>query len=550
MNLTMLTLTTPNDNILKGEQFATRLAQVCGDLPPVTPLEGIKYKRILIPGIVGGEIQFAQLSFLAHALRMRGAEVTALLCDGFLPACTLKKVDHHESACTRWCHTNIGPFARAAQLPHRWYSEFITEREKQECLRLAQNVKVDELRSFEYRGIPLGFHVDRSVESFFKVGAYDLDDPAIVAKGREFLTAAMWLTIIGERALDELQIEKVFMEDGEKTDWGILRAVARHRGIPVDVVLGAPRGHSLLIEHDRFPEPNEQMPLWSKWRDIPLTGEQNEELDTYFQSRTDTPYEDQKWTATASVEDEAELRFKIGLPDRVDGLLFSMFPNLSFDAKLTTKTPTFDTAAEWVAQTVKFFERYPQHHLIVKVHPSEAIQNVKDPTVPYLTARFNPLPPNVHVISPTTDIMAIDVMRLSDVVMVYTSTVGVEAAYFGKPVINVGGGWHVGRGFSTDALTKEQYEEALDDICSQGEPPTAPQELGRRYAYAVFFRSLMPIKYYKAMYPNITELPLQSLKDLAPGCDPTIDQVCRGVLFEEPFCRPEDIDVNSQTTGV
>lgn len=537
----MPTATTPRDKLLKGEQFTARLTQICHDLPPVNPLAGIKYKRILVPGIVGGEIQFAQLSFLAHALRMRGAKVTALLCDGFLPACTLKKVDHHESACTRWCHKNVGPFAHAAKLPHRWYSQFINEREKLECVRVAQNVAIDELRSFEFRGVPLGFHVDRSVESFFKVGAYDLTDPAIVAKGREFLVAAMWLTIIGERVLDELAIDKVFMEDGEKTDWGIIRSVARRRGIPVDVVLGAPRGHSLLIEHDRYPANNEQMPLWPKWRDIPLTDSQNEELDAYFETRAATPYEDQHWTVTSSISNHSDLRRKIGLPDRSEGLLFAMFPNLSFDAKLTTKTPTFDTASEWVAQTVRFFERYPQHHLIVKVHPSELIQNVQDPTVRFLAERFDTLPPNVHLLSPNTEVMAIDVVRLVDVVMVYTSTVGVEAAYYGKTVINVGGGWHVGRGYSIDATSATHYIEKLDELCAKGRSPAPPTEIGRRYAYAVFFRSLLPIHYYKAMYPNITELPLESLQELAVGCDDSIDQVCRGVLLDEDFCRPSDI---------
>ena len=215
----MLTLRTSPEPLLKGEHFTARLAEICRRLPEVSSAEGIKYRRILIPGIVGGEIQFAQLAFLAHALRMRGADVTALLCDGFLPACTLRKVDHHESACTRWCHKNVGPFARAAKLAHRWYSEFITEPQKQECLRVAQNVPIDELRSFEFRGIPLGVHVDRSIESYFKVGTYDLDDPTAVAKGREFLVAAMWLTIIGQRVLDELEIEKVGKDLRSMMSW-------------------------------------------------------------------------------------------------------------------------------------------------------------------------------------------------------------------------------------------------------------------------------------------------------------------------------------------
>jgi len=480
------------------------------------------------------------LAFIAHALRMRGAEATGLLCDELLPACTARKVDHYESACRRWCYKNIRPFVQAARLPHRWYSEFITQREKDELARVAGRVPPEKLRTFEYRGIPLGAHVDRSIESYFKVGKFDLDNPKMVAQGREFLTSAMYLTLISERALEELRIDKVFMEDGEKTDWGVFREVARHRGIPVEVVLGAPRGNALLIERDRHPAPNDQMPLWPKWKDIPLTESQNAELDEYFSRRAARPYEDHSWTSTAPIADPADIRRQIGLPSSRSGLIFAIFPNLSYDAKLTTRCPTYDTAAEWVAETIRFFEPWPQHHLVVKIHPSERIQQALDPTLDYLADNFPALPDNVHVLPPETHLMAQDVLRVADVALVYTSTVGVEAAYLGKPVVNVGGGWHAARGYTMDVTRPEQYLDILADICAGRRSCDPPKELGRRYAYAVFFRSLLPIRHFSAMYPRITGLHLNSLHDLAPGRDPTMDVICRGVLLDEPFCREEE----------
>ena len=210
------------DTLLKGESFTARVAEICRVLPDVSPLADLKYRRILIPGLLGGEVQFSLMAFIGHALRMRGAEVTALLCDKVLPACTLRKVDHYESACDRWCFRNAQPFVRAARLSHRWYGEFITAQEKESCMRDAIRVPVDELMTFEFRGIRLGYQIDRSIESYFKVGKVDLDNPAMIAKGREFLAAAMLLTLVGERVLDTLEIEKVFVEDGEKIDWGVL----------------------------------------------------------------------------------------------------------------------------------------------------------------------------------------------------------------------------------------------------------------------------------------------------------------------------------------
>ena len=115
-----MTTQAPTIPILKGPAFAERLAEVCHDgLPAIRRLPDLRYERILIPHLVGGELPYALHGVIGQALRMRGAEVTALVCDSFLPACVSRKVDHYESACTRWCHRNAEPFARAMGLPCR-----------------------------------------------------------------------------------------------------------------------------------------------------------------------------------------------------------------------------------------------------------------------------------------------------------------------------------------------------------------------------------------------------------------------------------------------
>jgi hypothetical protein len=102
----------------------------------------------------------------------------------------------------------------------------------------------------------------------------------------------------------------------------------------------------------------------------------------------------------------------------------------------------------------------------------------------------------------------------------------------------VGGGWHAGRGISTDVKTPAAYFQALQQLLQRGIPPIASLETARRYAYTVFFRSSLPIRHYQAMDTGMTELCLDSLHDLQPGHDPTNDTICRGVLLDEPFENP------------
>lgn len=618
----------PEPAILKGASFTARLSEVSREPLPIQPLADLKYRRILIPGVLGGEVQFALLGFIGQALRLRGAEVTALMCDEFLPACTLQKVDHHEKACSRWCHKNAGPFAKALRLPHRWYSEFITTAERAECDRIAAETPAGQLMSFRWRGVDFGRHVHLSIDSHFKVGCHDPNNPAMVAKAYEFLRGAMYLVRIAERALEQLRIDKVFMEDGQKIDWGVFRSVAALRGIPVDVAMGSTRGGSITLERDRPGRRTLLMPEWPRWRDQPLTAAQRHRLEAYFDTRATVPYEGRSLCSWAVPAHDAEVRRRLNLepaagphsdrrtgeanadgagsvgcgPYRADGnagpsggsfrvgadagqpdrdprgsshgseqpaggsgqvansagepgcgpsqvatsagrpgrgpaRVFGMFPNLSYDAGLTSTDPAFPTAAEWVVQTIRFFgERAAGDSvLVVKAHPAELERRVLDPVLSEVRRRCEVLPPNVRLIPPESTLTAHDVIRQLDVALVYTSTVAVEAAYLGKPVVLVGGGPHFGMGITHDVATPAEYFELLAEMCAGRMPPAVPRAVQERYAYAVFFRSVLPVRFYSERELNITAIHLDRLADLAPGYDESLDAICRGILLDEPF---------------
>ncbi len=51
--------------ILKGDDFAAQVAHICQDLLPSDPWPGLKYQRILVPGLTGSERQVVSLGFIA-----------------------------------------------------------------------------------------------------------------------------------------------------------------------------------------------------------------------------------------------------------------------------------------------------------------------------------------------------------------------------------------------------------------------------------------------------------------------------------------------------
>jgi len=525
-------------NAIKGNAFAQCLRDACAGPFPSHPIGKIKYKRILLPHMIGGEMYVALVGVIGQALRIRGAEAVALTCDQFLPACTMRKVDHYESACTRWCHKNAQSFAEALQLPYRWYSAFITAEDKSKCDRLADAMSPDELIDFEHKGVQLGQHVALSIGSYFKIGKLDLSDPAQLAHARAFARSAMYLNIVGHNAIDEMRIDKVLMEDGKKVDWGVIRSVAAKKGVPVDCIRSAFRGYSIRFEYDRPPALMMLMPEWKTWQHIPLTSSQEHILDEYLACREKTPFESRSACWQAHIADKNRVCRKIGLGDHITGKVFAMFPNVSFDAGLTHTVTAFENANRWVTETIRFLQDRPEHHLIVKVHPAEYHRNAQDPLIPLIQKLFTELPANVHLIPPNTDITAQAAAKLADWVLCYTSTIGVEAAALGKPVMIVGGGWNSGRGFTQDVTSPQQYFELLESICAQTMQYEHPLELARRYAYALFFRSNILINHFEVLDVGVTALKIKSLNDLMPGRDPSMDVICRGILNDEIIESP------------
>jgi hypothetical protein len=498
------------------------------------PLGELKHERILIPGLCGGEVQFALLGFIGQALRIRGAKVTALMCDELLPACTLRKVDHQESACSRWCHKNSGPFARAMKLSHRWYSEFITAEKMQEAQSLAREVPVEEIAHFCYRDIDVGELIDRSLESFFLVGRVDIHAPQVQRKSREFLLASLYLTEIGYRVLDELRIDKVLLEDGTKTDWGVIRAVALHLGIPVDLVAISPRGERVVIEWDHPPHSPDSMPAWADWKDLALSHQQEAELDEYMAYRERVPKDGTTFSAGTRSAAPEEVRRQLGLPEKTHAgpLIFAMFTNVGYEARLGIDRPAFDTASAWLSGTVEFFRRWPRHHLIVRVHPGEMYWGARDSVLDCLADYSATLPPNVHLAMPDSPLTAQSVVKASDIVLVYASTVAVEAAALGKPVILIGGGWHAGRGFTVDVTTPQQYFDRLQQVCDGRETLRVPLALARRYAYAFLFRAALPTEFFSTHDVNVSKIRIDSVNDLAPGRDESMDSICQTILLD------------------
>ena len=119
-----------------------------------------------------------------------------------------------------------------------------------------------------------------------------------------------------------------------------------------------------------------------------------------------------------------------------------------------------DSMTEWLERTVRFFAGRPDVQLVVRIHPGELI--TKGPSVADVVHQALPsIPENIHLVPADAKVNTYDLVEIADLGLVYTTTVGMEMAMSGVPVIVVGNTHYRDKGFTLDPTSWEAYFELL-----------------------------------------------------------------------------------------
>lgn len=156
------------------------------------------------------------------------------------------------------------------------------------------------------------------------------------------------------------------------------------------------------------------------------------------------------------------------------------------------------TMAEMIVGTIGYFIRHPQLQLVVRVHPGE-LKTHGTSMVEVIEKAFPTLPENIHIIRPEDKTNTYDLVEIADFGLVYTTTVGLEMAMAGLPVIVTGKTHYAEKGFTWEPNSWQDYEGLLTKIGG------APQQwrLSREqiekawlYAYLFFFEFSLPFPWH------------------------------------------------------
>ncbi len=150
-------------------------------------------------------------------------------------------------------------------------------------------------------------------------------------------------------------------------------------------------------------------------------------------------------------------------PEYEGGVLIAL--NSPWDSAALGLHAVFETTQDWIIQTVGHVLDHSDAPVLVRQHPVERllIARSMDDTRALLRQHFGDHP-RLHFIGAEDPVNSYDLMEQVKAVVVYSSTVGVEAVAYGKPVITESVSYYSDLGFVFKATTAQAYFGLLDDV--------------------------------------------------------------------------------------
>ncbi len=387
------------------------------------------------------------------------------------------------------------------------------------------------LASWQHRGLPIGQLCLPGLR--WALRRHHLaDTEAIRSLFRRYLASAANLALQIERVMDESSPRALVVFNGIFFPEAVARQVARSRNVPVITHEVGLRPGSAFFSHRE-----------ATFREMDiaagevLTSEQNEALDRYLEDRFRGRFT------------MAGVRFWDGMSPLPEWLktrasrfraMVVVFGNVVFDTSQIHAHTLFEDMFAWLEAVALEVESHPEILFVLRAHPDEDRpgKESQESMAAWVRARGLLKRDNVVFVPPGDRISSYELIRGARLVLVYNSSIGLEASILGTPVLCAG------RARYTQIPTvyypgdRSAYESMLRRLLGE-EDVAYPQEFRRNarlYLFHELFRGSLDLSEFLA--PDRGRAGMVTFRDFDLARltrSPALEVIRRGILEAEPF---------------
>ena len=483
------------------------------------------------------------------ALRLKGIPVVYFACHSGMSHCVLgtNREDVRKPPPCKSCiyqsstlYTGNNDFSRSAQettevvtTSNVYWFEF--ERDGQ-LVQVLENLSLDKLMTFEWKGIPLGPLCLPGLRWILRIHHLNDDEPTRYLL-REYILSAWNVAQKFSNLLDRIQPRAVVVFNGQFYPEAIACYIAQKRGIRVIThEVGLQPASAFFTEGEataypiRIPE------------DFELNGEQNAKLDAYLAKRFqgDFTMAGIKFWAEMKGLDESFLqkaaRFKQIVP---------IFTNVIFDTSQPHANTVFEDMFDWLDLTLEVIRAHPETLFVIRAHPDELrVRKASRETVAgWVETSGADKEPNVVFVSPRQTLSSYELIQRSKFVMVYNSTIGLEASILGAPVLSAGKARFTQYPTVFFPQTVKEVRRKMEEFL-RAEKIDVPPEFkrnARQFLYYQLFRTSLPFGNFLEPSVRTTQTRLRTfdLEELTPENSTSIEVIVDGLLKDGDFLLKE-----------
>jgi len=368
-------------------------------------------------------------------------------------------------------------------------------------------LSVQEMMRFVWNEIPLGELCLPGLRWILRVHNLN-DDDSTRYLFREYIASAWNVARKFTGFLDQTQPRAVVVFNGQFFPEATVRYIAQKRGIRVIThEVGLQPASAFFTDGEATAYPI-HIP-----DEFELNDEQNKKLDSYLAKRFqgDFTMAGVKFWADMKGLDETFLakaaRFKQIVP---------IFTNVIFDTSQPHANTIFSDMFTWLDLVLKIIKTHPETLFVIRAHPDETRtrKESRETVQGWVEANGVDQIENVVFVAPKESLSSYELIQKSKFVMVYNSTIGLEASLMGTPVLCAGKARFTQYPTVFFPQTVDEQKIKLEEFLT-AETIDVPPEFkrnARRFLYYQLFKTSLPFGDFLEPSVRTTQTRLKSFK--------------------------------------
>jgi len=392
-----------------------------------------------------------------------------------------------------------------------------------------------QLMSFEWQNIPLGALVLPGLRWILRRHNL-LDDDATKFFLREYILSAFNVASSFERLLDSVNPQTVVVFNGQFFPEATAKWVAKQRGVKViSHEVGFQPATGFFTEGDSTAYPI-HIP-----ESFELNDAQNARLDAYLEERFHGNFSmaGVKFWASMKGLDRAFLaktaQYKQIIP---------IFTNVIFDTSQPHANTIFTDMFAWLDLLLETAKTHPETLFVIRAHPDETrIRKTSLETVAgWVESRSAADQPNIIFVPPHEHLSSYELIARSKFVLIYNSTIGLEASIMGAAVLCAGKARFTQYPTVFFPQGPAEYSSTLESFLAADtiEVPVEFRRNARRFLYFQLFRTSLPFGEFLEAGVRTTHARLRWFDPRNLLKSPAIQTVTKGLLENSDFLLDEN----------